>query len=420
MDAIDCMGFAGGFTMGTVQAGFRLVGKRENVGGFGMPACENNRHLLGDDWVGEAVEPAAWTPYQVPYVFGNPPCSGFSSGSPQHFRGIDSSINSCMWDLMTFASRCNPDMIVMESVAPAFSKGRPLMQRLREHVEKLTGQEWWMTHVIQDALSLGGCAVRRRYFLVLHRYAFGVEHVELETVPTVMDAIGDLVKQPLSWEQVPYAEGPTWWSYERRSAEGTTDGHQYHMTASGPSRGHTPRLYPELIERLSPYWKQGWTIDQVAIDELERTGEVPEWINAHRRKNMETLGTPNFGFHQAKRWRADQPARVITGDGLRGVIHPTEPRRLTHREVLRILGFPDDWRVAEIQAVRGLSEFWGKGVTVDCGRWISSWVKASLEGEPGSETGDVIGDRENLIDVSKDWRKHTNRERVPLRLLGAA
>ena len=55
---IDALGFAGGFTLGMVQAGFELVGKREMKGGFGVPNCEANRHLLGNGWRSEAIDPA--------------------------------------------------------------------------------------------------------------------------------------------------------------------------------------------------------------------------------------------------------------------------------------------------------------------------------------------------------------------------
>lgn len=82
-DALDVMGFAGGFTLGVVQAGFRLVGKRELPGGFGVANCEHNRHLLGDEWRTEVATWEEWTPVRdVPLLFGNPPCSG-RSASPR-------------------------------------------------------------------------------------------------------------------------------------------------------------------------------------------------------------------------------------------------------------------------------------------------------------------------------------------------
>jgi hypothetical protein len=73
--AIDCMGFAGGFTLGVVQAGFELVAKREMRGGFGVPNCEANRHLLGTNWQAQACDPADWEVMPAELVFGNPPCS---------------------------------------------------------------------------------------------------------------------------------------------------------------------------------------------------------------------------------------------------------------------------------------------------------------------------------------------------------
>ena len=117
-DAIDVLGFAGGFTLGMAQAGFRLVGKREMKGGFGVANCEANRHLLGHDWKSEAGDPAGWT---VPsggasVVFGNPPCSGFSVMSSKEFRGADSKINHCMWAFADYVARVAPQVAVFESV----------------------------------------------------------------------------------------------------------------------------------------------------------------------------------------------------------------------------------------------------------------------------------------------------------------
>lgn len=74
--AVDCQGFAGGMTLGMVQAGFKLVGKREHTGGFGVPNCEANRHLLGNDWTAQSGDAKTWEVVpNVELVFGNPPCS---------------------------------------------------------------------------------------------------------------------------------------------------------------------------------------------------------------------------------------------------------------------------------------------------------------------------------------------------------
>lgn len=74
--AVDVMSFAGGFTLGMAQAGFELVGKRELPGGFGVPSCEANRHLLGNNWSAQVGPADTWEVMpETAVVFGNPPCS---------------------------------------------------------------------------------------------------------------------------------------------------------------------------------------------------------------------------------------------------------------------------------------------------------------------------------------------------------
>lgn len=74
--AVDVLSFAGGFTLGMVQAGFELAGKRELPGGFGVANCEANRHLLGHQWKTQVGHPESWEVISdAQVVFGNPPCS---------------------------------------------------------------------------------------------------------------------------------------------------------------------------------------------------------------------------------------------------------------------------------------------------------------------------------------------------------
>lgn len=411
-EVMDCQGLAGGFTLGAVQAGFELVGKREQPGGFGIPAMEANRHLLGHRWEAQDGPADTWEPRAVPYVLANPPCSGFSLMSNKDFRGMDSKINSCMWDAVGFAARCQPYIYVMESVGQAFTQGRDLMVRLREDMEKRTGYQYDITHVMQDALSLGGCAVRRRYFLVMHAIPFGVEPVTLKTVPTVGDAIEDLLGAHLTWERQPITRPATWYSKTLRGRTKAVDGH-VGINTMGTKR---------VVELLQLHdWPERTPMQVVIDDYVAKHGSMPPLYDGHpsRQKLLDRAlaGESNFGYNQPMRWDWNQPARVITGGALNNVVHPIEPRLLTHREALRILGFPDNWNVLPLKDDRAASMYWGKGVSVQVGRWISTWVKHSLEGEPGTMTGEVIGDRERFVDVSKDWRKLVGKDRIPLRLL---
>lgn len=425
MRVADCQGFAGGFTLGAVQAGLDLVVKVENVGGFGMAQCEANRGLLGQAWLPYVGPADEWADVGrsegiagSEVVISNPPCSGFSVMSNPGFRGVDSRINSCMWDAVRFAAAVRPEVYVMESVRSAFTKGLPLMRQLRSELERLTGDEYTLTHVIQDNYALGGCAKRQRYFMVCSRVPFGVEVPELVAQPTVADAIGDLADQPLSWEYQPYHAPATWWSAPARSSGLGTDGH---ALPPGAESNH-------ILDLLDPdpdVWRQGWAESEAAREYLAVHGDFPPSWHVKTRKTVATGQVRtlakratetdfDFGMFQAKRWRWGAPAFVITGAGPFIGLHPTRPRYFTHREIARMMGFPDDWLIEPLRQEKTLTAGWGKGVSVHPGRWVSHWAKESIEGRPGTEQhGRTIDSwsreiapepREFIIDVSKHWK----------------
>lgn len=409
MDLIDCQGFAGGMTLGIVQAGFTLVHKAEEPAGFGMAMCDVNRHLLGDKWQAQAAEPAEW---DVPsggadLVAGNPPCSGFSVMSPSSFRGVNSPINACMRNLFAYAARVKPSAVVMESVGAAFKIGLPLMRELAEGLSRQTGTRYYVTHVLQNNLSLGGCTRRRRYFLVVTDCPFGVEQAPLRWVPTLGDAVGDLVNMDLTWDAQPYQERPTWWSLSKRSLSGMTDGHI------------SPELAPKHEQRLHDItdyvdWPSGWPFEMVIKSYYDKFGDFPEswkyqstsktWGHLTRDKVIIERGFKIGGYSQTRHWKWDEPGHVLTGHGPNQIWHP-EGRLYTHREAARIMGFPDDWKIAPLQGNKLLSAMWGKGVSVDCGRWIGTWVRESLMGRPGSITGTPMPDGDDtVIDASSWWK----------------
>jgi DNA (cytosine-5)-methyltransferase 1 len=392
LEAIDCQSFAGGFTLGVVQAGFELVGKREESAGFGITNCENNRQILGYRWRAEATEPQNWTPYHVPFVFGNPPCSGFSVFTGvQSLRGPDSHINKCMWHFVEFAARCHPEVAVFESVQGAYKQGRELMQALRARLEALTGHRYELYHVLQDAYELGGAAVRPRYFWVASRVPFGVEYPTLSYYPMIEDVWRDLDGMDLTWEKQPYRRPPTsTWTVRARNGQHSTDGHIGYTTQ------HAVKMRDLLYAmRAHGGWPARTGMYQIMRFLHDEGGGVPdsctEQVKTYVEKEWKT------GWTQPFRWSANEPGRVIVGGALSLAIHPWEDRLITHREAARLMGFPDDWLIAPSKKSSHLGPGWGKGITVDCGRWLATWVKRSLEGSPGAVAGELIGDRERLI-----------------------
>lgn len=392
------MGFAGGFALGMTQAGFKLVGKCELPGGFGVPNCLANRHLLGYDWDAHVGDPAkAWPTIPADVVFGNPPCSGFSVMSVKSFRGASSKINECMWNFVRYAAKVRPTVAVFESVQPAFRRedGRDLMRRLRAELEDLTGDRYGLWHVLHNAYSVGGPAQRRRYFWLVSRVPFGVEEPRLRHLPVLNDVIGDLEPLANTWQPQPYRAPATPYAEQFISPSGVVDG-----MATIPENIGVRRL-KDLMTSVE--WGPGDHMAQVVRRHWERYGRLPSSFSEEMTEKI-VKSNFNMGFTTPVRWNGDRHARVITGAGLFCTIHPRLNRTITHREAARILGFPDDWRVLPLRRVPGVAATWGKGITVHCGRWIGEWIKRALDGDPGSWIGDDVGERERLIDVTNTWK----------------
>lgn len=389
MRSIDVYCFAGGFTVGVVQAGFELVAKREGESAFGAAAATSNRHILGENWQLEASEARFWTPTSAEAIFANPPCSGFSVRSvhvpvkgtdkkntpvsewTNGFRGINSSINSCMHDIVEYAAKC-PELqvVVFESVQQAGKLGLPLMKTLRDKLEVLSGFEWDLHHVFHNNISCGGNSDRPRYFFVASRIPFGVLPTPTEgVVPRAVDVL------------MPDLAG--------------RDGNHTPNTAEA-------RRIKSLLE-TGVEWNARECVSQAAKRYVDANG-----IKAL--KALDSWDTPRLAYferrefrpdqYQPRRWAADAPCPVITGK-LQESVHPTKPRVLTLREGARALGYPEDWSLAEYKTCAWL----GKGIPVHSGRWIAESVKRCINGDlNGLERGTLTGEREYTHDNTRSWK----------------
>lgn len=384
---VECEGFAGGFALGAVQAGLEMVAKRE-PGRFGVACCEHNRHLLGDAWSVQSGVPS-WTPVRADVVLGNPSCGGFSVKSATgsvNSRGADAAANQGMWDFVNFAGRCEATTVAFESVQGARSmpEGHDLMLRLRARLEEVAGAPYGLTHVRHSAHTLGGAARRPRYFWVASRLPFGVGHRDVGATATLRDVIGDLETQTLSMGALPYAAPPTWWSRGKRSPTGFVDGHQ---TFDSPKAGRLADLL------AGPFtWPQGEYLEQFVLRYRDAGLPLPP-----------SQARVSVGLGQMVRWTYDEPGRVVVRDASSIAVHPVLDRFLTHREVARVMGYPDDWQLELPSKSMSKNDFqytFGKGVTVECGRWIAHWIKESLEGRPGPLRATATGDREWDVDVT--------------------
>jgi|GEM_PF-4316507 len=464
--AIDVHGFGGGFTLGVSQAGFELVAKKGREVGFGVLNVLANRQLLPGPWEVESGEPSMWVPQEANLVFGNPPCSGFSTLSPKAFRGINSSINECMWEVIRYAGKVAPEIVIFESVQQAFTQGRELMTALRAELEAISGETYNLHHVLHNNASTGGMSLRRRYFWVAARIPFGVEAnatrydfrnerletYDLKRVPSLGEAFADLEPLALTMQPQGYraahreehlewnpetqefestyddpwieVQSGSWWSKEHmHDGTGTVDGHDIFRSPT----------YDRIAELMSlEPWAEGERMSDVMRRYYEEHGDLPaSWHYPSKKPMLTTDGQPMLddngkkmmepirkdhrlietdfamGHNQPIRWYGNRLARVITGGAVHLFVHPTQPRSFTHREAARIQGFPDAWKIWPVRGAADLGPGWGKGVPVHSGRWIADWARRSIEGNPGSNVGEAIGDdREYVINLTNEYRPY--------------
>jgi len=411
---VDVHGFAGGFAVGATQAGMKLVGKVEDESAFGTSLMEANRAFLGHEWHAQAAPAKDWVPVHADVVLGTPPCTGFSLMSVgSRDRGVNASINHCMHDLIEYAAKLRPvpAVVVMESVAQAYTNGLSLMRALGDKLNELTGCIYQITHVLQNNLSTGGCTNRRRYFLVLSQVPFGVEVPQLEQLPTVGDALEDLRDAEITWDEQLITRPATWWSQKLRRADDLVDAH---WTDDNVFVQH---LRDDIINGEGGVgWQWGDDMNNTLRRYYAVHGCLPEWWRRPYRgtKFQESVGGTleehlvrrNFetgGFSRPRLWRWDRPGYVITGAGFNGTWHPNQ-RMYTNREVARIMGFPDSYVVGDAKDDRRLGSFWGKGTSVHPAKWISEWVANSANGNPGTVTGEKLEHGDRVIDISNIWR----------------
>lgn len=392
MKAVGVMDFAGGFACGVTQAGFDYVAKREPSAfkGFGVTSIERNFQGVQI----EVTEPEFWGVVEADLLFGCPPCSGFSmlssintaesktgkvmpDGTRVAQRGIDSPDNQWMYELVDYASKVKPEVVVFESVRGGGTLGQPLMRELWQRLRDQTGVDYQMTDVFMNASSVGGDVIRSRYFFVAHVAPFGVDLPRAVPRP-LMEVIGDL--------------GPD----DGTRLDLGVDADWGHVT-NGSKSDSRIRQTIELFRSEGYDWAQGRRLPEHFEEWLKTHDDYPDFWYGTSGKVMSHAVSDNL--YSPFRWRENTPMGVVTGGFMDRAIHPTEPRTFTYREGARFMGLPDDWSLYPI--VAGKHDNWlGKAIPVASGRWIATWAKGAIEEAPGEYAGELVEPGHRVIDVS--------------------
>jgi site-specific DNA-cytosine methylase len=272
------------------------------------------------------------------------------------------------------------------------------MRALAHYLNRESGLNYQITHVLQNNLATGGCTQRKRYFLVLSLEPFGVELPQIHRVPTIGEALSDLRDLPLTWDEQRMISEPSWWSRPLRRADECVDGHQTITNT------HTRQLSALVAGKQAVGWHPGEKENDVVKRYHETHGEMPSFISKRKAHKLLTNDFNAGGFSNTRYWDWNRHGHVLTGAGPTQVWHP-DGRFITHREAARIMGFPDTWLVGEAASQRDLGAYWGKGTSVAPAKWLMTWVRHSLEGDPGSIIGTTLPTGDRLIDISMNHKR---------------
>jgi len=401
----DCNGLAGFMSLGFVEAGMEMQ-LRTGTLSFGNPIAELNRTRLGSTWDAYFSDDSnEWPAKKADAVVGCPPCSGWSVWSGPTNRGLDAPAHEHTRAFMRYAARVKPSVIVFECVQQAYTQGREAMLEYRRMVEELSGKKYDMYHVKMNNLQVGGFSYRPRYFWVVTRKGlkFGAQAIAPKEMPTIMDVIGDLENLNVQWEPQKIKAKANKYTKDLRRQDNVVDGHY------AKENLHARRL-SEVFDVLG---NEGWEPREnlsVALRNAvaKNKGKFTQSWSALEKKIK--ANDFDLGFSQPARWDPESWCNVLTGSALDHVVHPTQPRLITHREAARMQGLPDDWAFVAAKSYSPLQSTWGKAVARQAGRWIADAVVASLDEQPNGPQGELIGDREWLIDTDKGFSRHYVRK----------
>lgn len=398
-------GLAGGGELGLIQSGMSLVHRAGDLD-LGHVIPETNRQIFGWEWDSLFVRGGEYSKRDVRsarVLYGNCPCAAWSTLTRKDLRGEDSNVLVSTQAFFDYAAKMSPapEIISLESVQQAYSTGRAYYQQQRDLLEERTGHKYDLLWLMQSNASLGGSSVRKRVFVTLSRIPFGVEYAQPARVARYGDCVRDLEGLKLTAAKQPYRRPPTWWSATRRALE-NVDGH-----FNDAAENHKFEELMNMASDMGEPWQIRESMDTVCERVYRHYGELPAGWNVAQleRKNFK------LGMNQTTRWNPDEMGKVVTGSGYMHSVHYNEHRLLTIRETFRLQGWPDTVNLWPSRDYKKLIACAGKGVPVDAGRWLGDWIVKVLDEEPGTVYGELIGERERMVDFTGSYKYTLNQER---------
>lgn len=289
LTAIGSYIFAGGFTVG-VRKHFDVLAHFEE-GLYGTEtAALNLPELRGKIFTDPATWPVGDYAGKVDFVYGNPPCAPWSvcsAGRKVPWR-LDPRLG-CAQKLYGLLDQLQPKVWAWESVRPAYTKGRELVD---EFVAKAKG--YHATALLVEGTRHNVPQRRPRFFLVLSKVDLPWEPTRVRGIPTVNAAF-----------EKPFAR-------ETKSIENLDN-----------------KFFMKLVRDAKPGQRLAALFNErfpERVAEGERTGE---WVKQR----------PSF---QNIRLDGTKPSCTLTGGAKQ--VHPTLDRLITIEESAALCGYPRSFK----------------------------------------------------------------------------
>ena len=359
LTAVGIHVFAGGFTRGVLDAGWKVPVQLEKHG-FGLETTESMNGV-------PTINDANWPRVEGRVAFGNPRCTAFSTitSGDRYVEGNTHGAwakQTCDIHELCQYSAGHYDFVIWESVQQAYkASGREMVDFLiKEH---FADKRYRVAHLFINAATFGNCQQRKRYFFVAYRdcYKFNVEPPPLPQGPYY----------PVLWDVIK----------ESRNIEGRES-----RLRAGE---YDEDCYTNLTEdewAVVSKLPNGWSLQQMA--QYDYDSLTPKF----KRVWDERMSDLPFSLHGIVRLNWLRPCPTLHSSAGR-FLHPRLHRPLTVGELSKIMGWPripvGDRPVAQI----------AKGIVPAIGEWLTRQVELSINDHWGNDDWESSYD-----DSDHEWK----------------
>lgn len=338
LTAVGIHVFAGGFTRGVLDAGWKVPVQLE-VHGFGLETTEAMNGVPSIN-----CSAADWPDVPGVMSYGNPRCTAFSTitSGDRYVQGNTHGAfakQTCDIQELCKYSAGRYDFVIWESVQQAYkASGRDLVRWAVRDVFEPKGYR--IAHLLLNAASFGNSQQRKRYFFVAYRdcYKFNVEPPTISPhYMTLYDSI-----------------------YSQRDRQ--TRPHKLWADAD-----YDQDCYVDLTTdewQAVPKLPNGWGLQTMA---KHAYGDLSE---KHKKKWDERISDLPFSLHGIYRLNWLRPCPTLHSSAGR-FIHPEHHRPLTVGELSSVMGWP---RIPV--GLKPIAQI-AKGVVPSTGKWLARQVELS-------------------------------------------